>query len=60
VKEIYTDNRSNLTSGEKELCDTISDWNQEGIHDSLLQNNINWFFSPSNGSHFRGIWERCF
>ncbi|XP_029181296.2 uncharacterized protein LOC114948988 [Acropora millepora] len=59
VKEINSDNGSNLTGGEKELRDAISDWNHEKIHNSLLQNNISWFFSPPYGSHFGGIWERC-
>ena len=58
VKEIYLDNGSNLTGGEKELHDATSDWNQEKIHNSLLQN-YSWFFSPPNGSPFGGIWERC-
>lgn len=59
VREIYSDNGSNLTGGEKELPDAISDWNQEKLHNSLLQNNINWSFSLSYDSHFGGIWERC-
>ena len=35
------------------------EWNQEKIHNALLQKNINWSFSPPYGSHFGGIWERC-
>ena len=59
VKEIYSDNGTNFTSGERELRDAISEWNQEKIHNSLLQKNIKWTFSPPYGSHFGGIWERC-
>ena len=59
VKKIYLDNGSNLTGGEKELHDAISDWNQEKIHNSLLQTNISWFFRLPYGSYFVGIWERC-
>ncbi|XP_068704618.1 uncharacterized protein [Montipora foliosa] len=59
VKEIYSDNGTNFTSGERELCDAISEWNQQKIHNSLLQKNIKWTFSPPYGSHFGGIWERC-
>ena len=40
VKEIYSNNGTNFTSGERELCDAVSEWNQEKIHNSLLQRNI--------------------
>ncbi|XP_078355375.1 uncharacterized protein LOC144640001 [Oculina patagonica] len=59
LKEIYSDNGSNFTSGERELREAISEWNQEKIHNSLLQESIKWSFSPPYGSHFGGIWERC-
>ncbi|PFX24905.1 hypothetical protein AWC38_SpisGene10491 [Stylophora pistillata] len=59
VRQIYSDNGSNLIGGEKELRDAISDWNQEKIHNSLLQKDIKWYFNPLYGSHFGGIWERC-
>ena len=36
VKEIYSDNGTNFTSGERELHDAISEWNQERIHNSLF------------------------
>ena len=50
---------SNFTSGERELRDDISDWNQAKIHNSLLQKKIKWSFNPPYGFHFGGIWERC-
>ena len=59
VREIYSDNGSNFAIGERELHDAMLEWNQEKIHDALLQKNINWSFSPPYGSHFGGIWERC-
>lgn len=59
VREIHSDNGTNFTSGERELRDAISNWNQEKIHNSLLQKNIKWSFNPPYGSHFGGIWERC-
>lgn len=58
VREVYSDNRMNFTSGEQELCDAISDWNQEKIHNSLLQKHIKWSFNPPYGSQFGGISER--
>ena len=59
VKEIFSDNGTNFTSGERELRDAISYWNKEKIHNSLLQKNIKWSFNLPYGSHFGGIWERC-
>ena len=59
VREIHSDNGSNFASGERELRDAVLEWNQEKIHNSLLQKNIKWSFSPPYGSHFGGIWERC-
>jgi len=59
VKEIFSDNGTNFTSGERQLRDAISFWNQEKNHNLLLQKNIKWSFNPPYGSHFGGIWERC-
>ena len=49
VKEIRSDNGTNLTSGERELSDAISNWNH------LLQRHIKWIFNPPLGSHQGGI-----
>jgi hypothetical protein len=57
--EIRSDNGGNLVSGAKEIRQCISNWNQDRIHDSLLQDNIMWIFNPPTGSHHGGVWERC-
>ena len=59
VKELRSDNGTNFTSGERELREAISNWNQDKIHDHLLQKHIKWTFNPPYGSHHGGIWERC-
>lgn len=59
VKEIRSDNGTNLTGGEKELREALKEWNQETIHNHLLQKNIKWTFNPPYASHFGGVWERC-
>jgi len=59
VSEIHSDNGSNFTRGERELRNAVLEWNQEKIHNSLMQKNIKWSFSPPYVSHFGGIWERC-
>ena len=56
--KVFSDNGTNLTSGEKELNSSISSWNQAQIHDNLLQQNIEWHFIPPLASHMGGVWER--
>ena len=55
VKEIRSDNSTNFKGGEKELRESISAWNQEKIHEELMQRNIKRTFNPPYGSHFGGI-----
>lgn len=59
MTEMYSHNRTNFTSGERKMLDAISGWNQEKIHNAMLQKNIKWVFNPPYGSHSRGIWDRC-
>ena len=33
-------------------------WNQEKIHECLLQREVNWHFNPPAASHWGGVWER--
>ena len=58
-EEIRSDNGGNFVKGEKELREAIEGWNQQKIHESLLQKNIKWTFNPPAGSHHGGVWERC-
>ena len=58
VKQIVSDNGTNLVGAEKELRKHIDKWNQSRIHESMLQRNIEWVFNPPSASHFGGIWER--
>jgi hypothetical protein len=58
VKQLISDNGTNLVGAEKELRKHIDQWNQSKIHESLLQHNIDWVFNPPAASHFGGVWER--
>ena len=53
-----SDNGGNFVKGDKELKEAIGKWNQEQIHDFLLQNSVDWKFNPPAASHMGGIWER--
>ncbi|XP_033100268.1 uncharacterized protein LOC117103763 [Anneissia japonica] len=57
--EIRSDNGGNFVKGNKELRAAIEGWNQEQIHQHLLQRHIVWCFNPPTASHYGGAWERC-
>ena len=54
-----SDNGGNFVSGEKELRAAVAAWNQEKVHQFLMQRQVKWIFNPPSGSHHGGIWERC-
>ncbi|XP_019633454.1 PREDICTED: uncharacterized protein LOC109476879 [Branchiostoma belcheri] len=58
VKQIWSDNGTNLVGAKAELKKEIAGWNQDKIKDALLQKEVDWKFSPPKGSHFGGVWER--
>ena len=58
-EEIRCDNGSNFRSGAKELRLAIKQWNQNQVHDFLLQRNIKWIFNPPTALHIGGAWERA-
>ncbi|XP_060607783.1 uncharacterized protein LOC132759922 [Ruditapes philippinarum] len=57
-KKIYSDNGTNLVSGDCELRKSIREWNQSEIGQFMLQREIEWNFNPPSASHMGGIWER--
>ena len=44
--KMRSDNGRNFVKGAKELREAIGKWNQEQIHDFLLQNSVDWKFNP--------------
>ena len=58
VQRIRSDNGTNFQGGEKELRLSLSEWNQDQIHNFLLQKNIDWEFNVPYASHHGGVWER--
>ena len=55
---IFSDNGTNFRAGEKELRESLSEWNQTTIYDFLRQKKIIWKFNPPGESHMGGAWER--
>ena len=58
VREIYSDNGTNLVSTNKELKQSLQELNKEHISHYMHQRNIQWHFNPPSASHQGGIWER--
>lgn len=58
VLELCSDNGTNFVGAERELRQTIENWNHAQINDALLQKGIKWIFNPPTGSHHGGTWER--
>ena len=58
-EKIMSDNGGNFVGAQKEMKLANKEWNQEVIHEFLLQNNVKWLFNPPYSSHRGGVWERC-
>ena len=56
---IRSDNAGCFVKAEKEIRSCIAEWNQDKLHEQLLQKDIQWIFNPPLGSHHGGVWERC-
>eukprot|EP00794_Sanderia_malayensis_P008360 gene8360-biopygen6187 len=53
--EIKSDNGTNFTSAENELKHSIRQWNQQKVHDFLLQQEVSWHFNPPSASHMEEV-----
>ena len=56
--DIYSDNGTNFVGADRELKQSLKEWNQSQIADFLSQKEIHWHFNPPGSPHFGGIWER--
>lgn len=57
-EKVYSDNGSNLVSGDHELRKSIQEWNKSNISKYMVQQDIEWQFNPPAASHRGGAWER--
>ena len=58
VKNIHSDNETNLRASRNELGACLNEWNQSLTHDQLAQLGVKWIFQPPGGSRFGGVYER--
>ncbi|XP_053388307.1 uncharacterized protein LOC128551468 [Mercenaria mercenaria] len=57
-EKVFSDNGSNLVSGDRELKQSIQEWNQSKIGQYMVQHEIEWHFNPPYASQRGGAWER--
>ena len=58
VELVCSDNGTNLRAGERELRQSLQQWNQTKIADTLSQEGVEWVFNPPGAPHFGGVFER--
>ena len=57
-EKVYSDNGTNLVSGELELRKSMEQWNQANISRYMSHRDITWTFNLPYTSHRGGVWER--
>jgi hypothetical protein len=57
-EKVYSDNGTNLVSGELELRKSMEQWNQANISRYMSHRDITWTFNLPYASHRGGVWER--
>ena len=57
-RTIRSDCGTNFTKGDKELAESIEEWNRLNIENFCSQRGIDWIFNPPGASHMGGSWER--
>ena len=57
-KVFYSDNGSNFVGAERQLKESLEEWNQTKIVDELSQKGTEWHFIPPGAPHMGGVWER--
>ena len=58
VKEIISDNGTNLVGANRDLEQSLQDLDQDTIQRFTTNQGITWNFNPPAASHQGGIWER--
>ncbi|XP_072177022.1 uncharacterized protein [Diadema setosum] len=58
VKEMFSDNGTNLVGADKELSEALKGLNQEQMMNFHASHGMKWHFNPPAASHQGGVWER--
>ena len=57
-RDIYSDNGTNFVGAHRELRESLSQWDDHKIDNTLLARRVQWHFQPPASSHRGGVWER--
>ena len=57
-KEIWSDRGTNFIGANRELKESITEWNEEKSGQQLQQKGIKWVLQPPASPHMSGVWER--
>ena len=57
-EKLFNDNGTNFHGGNRELKDSIANWNQNQLNNEMIQKDIEWRFNHPTASHMGGVWER--
>ena len=57
-KEIWSDRGTNFVGANRELRESVAQWNEDKIGKQLQQKGIKWIFQPPASPHMSGVWER--
>ena len=58
VKEITSDNGTNLCGADRELRQAVQELDPEVLHTWAANKGIKWKYNPPAASHHGGVWER--
>ena len=54
---VISDNGTNFTSADRELCELVLALDQAQIKENTTSDRIQWRFNPPGGSHYGGLFE---
>ena len=57
-RSLFSDNGSNFVGAERQLRESLMEWEQTKIADMCSQQDIQWHFIPPGAPHMGGAWER--
>ena len=56
--KMFSDRGTNFVAGERELRESLNQWNKQQVGQEMTQRHISWEFNPPYASHMGGVWER--
>ena len=58
TRHLYSDKGSNFVGADREIRESVRQWDKNELTNKLTTLNLTWTFGPANCGHAGGIWER--